>query len=258
MPPTEMTWAAQARSVAWPLIRPLLDYALPPRCPACGDIVSEPMAFCPDCWRSIEFVGEPHCAACGVELPSQAVGDEALCGACLAEPPPYERARAVMHYGDVGRTIAHRLKYGRRVSLARFMAAQMRRLLPDGTDRDAILIPVPLHRWRIWSRGFNQAALVAQQLAKITDLPVETGLLRRTVKTPPLHSLSPKARRRTVRRAFALAPGAQAHLAGKTVILIDDIWTTGSTASACARMLKKGGAVRVEVLCWTRVGERAN
>lgn len=251
----DMTWIARARSIAKPLFGPVLDYALPPRCPACGDIVSESGAFCGPCWQSIDYIGDPLCRICGVKLPSQAMGDEAQCGACLADPPPFERARALMHYGEVGRTLAHKLKYSRRVSLARVMAAQMQRLVTLPGDADAILVPVPLHRWRIWSRGFNQAALIGQQLSRTTGLPLETGLLRRTRNTPPLHSLGPRAREKAVKGAFALAPEAKARLAGKTVILIDDIWTTGSTAAACARMLKGGGAARVEIVCWTRAGE---
>ncbi len=105
----------------------------------------------------------------------------------------------------------------------------MGRLLALPADADALLVPVPLHRWRIWSRGFNQAALIARQLARTTKLPVETGLLRRKVNTPPLHSLGPRARRKAVKGAFALSKDARARIAGKTVILIDDIWTTGAT-----------------------------
>ena len=250
-----MTWLARAQAVGRPLLRPLLDFVLPPRCPACGEIVSDPRAFCAPCWQSIDFIGDPQCAICGMELPSQALGEEARCGGCLAEPPPFERARFVMRYGEVGRALAHRLKYARRVSLAPVMAAQMRRLLTLPADADALLVPVPLHRWRIWSRGFNQAALIAREIARANGLPVETGLLRRTVNTPPLHSLGPRARRKAVGGAFALSKDARARLAGKTVILIDDIWTTGATASACARILKRGGAARVEILCWTRAGE---
>ncbi|HEY1125821.1 MAG TPA: ComF family protein [Sphingobium sp.] len=250
-----MTWIARARSVAKPLLGPVLDYALPPRCPACGDIVSASGAFCAPCWQSIDYIADPLCRTCGVELPSQAMGDEAQCGACLADPPPFERARALMRYGEVGRTLAHKLKYSRRVSLARVMAMQMQRILVMPDDADAILVPVPLHRWRIWSRGFNQAALIGRQLSRSTGLPLETGLLRRTKNTPPLHSLAPRARQKAVKGAFSLAPEAKARIAGKTVILIDDIWTTGATASACARMLKSGGAARVEIICWTRAGE---
>jgi len=248
-----MTFLAGMQALA----RPIIDYALPPRCPACGVIVSDSLAFCADCWGSIDFIGDPLCATCGLELPYAAIGDEVRCGGCLAEEPPFDRARAVMRYGEVGKTIAHRLKYSRRVSLARVMAAHMARLIAAGEgagQRAAILLPVPLHRWRIWSRGFNQAALIAGHMAKRSGVPMRTDLIRRTVNTPPLHSLGPGARRKAVRGAFALSPGARETIRGKTIILIDDIWTTGSTASACARLLKAGGAARVEILCWSRVG----
>jgi ComF family protein len=245
-----MTMIGQLRSI----VAPAVDYALPPRCPACGTIVSETGAFCADCWRGIDFLAEPLCATCGAELPGAATEPGMSCGACLADPPPFDRARAVMRYGEVGRAIAHRLKYARRVSLARVMAAQMARLLPAGPERGALLVPVPLHRWRIWSRGFNQAALVTRELSRRAGLPVALDLLRRTVNTPPLHSLGPRARRSAVKGAFALAPGARARIAGRTILLVDDIWTTGATASACAKLLKAGGAARVEVICWTRAG----
>lgn len=234
--------------------RPLLDYALPPRCPACGTIVADLGTFCGDCWGSISFLGEPSCHCCGRDLPAMAA-PEALCGACLATPPPYDRARAVMTYDEVGRTVAHRLKYGRRLSFAAVMAAHMARLLPaEEEEREgALLIPVPLHRWRIWSRGFNQAALIARQLGKRSGIALEVDLLRRVRNTPPLHMLNARERERIIGGAFALAPAAPQRLAGRTAILIDDIWTTGVTATACARLLRRAGAARVEILCWARV-----
>jgi ComF family protein len=234
-------------------IRPVLDYALPPRCPACGVIVLAPGTLCAPCWASMDFLGEPQCATCGRPLASAAAGQGALCGACLASPPPFDRARAVLRYGEVGRTMAHRLKYGRRLSLADAMAAHIVRLLPDRAAAPQLIVPVPLHRWRIWSRGFNQAALIARHVGRRANLPVEIDLLRRIRPTPPLHALGRKERELAVRRAFGLAPRARERLHGRTAILIDDIWTTGATATACARLLRQGGADRVEILCWTRV-----
>lgn len=231
--------------------RPLVDYALPPRCAACGVIVDQPGTLCVACWQDVQFIGEPICVLCGMDLPAMAdAGTQ--CGACLATPPPYDRARAVMRYGTVGRTVAHRLKYGRRVGLATVMAAHMMRLLP-ADDPDMLLVPVPLHRWRIWSRGFNQAALIARALGHRAELPVDLDLLRRVKRTPPLHSLGRRARIRAMQGAFALRKGERTRLTGRTVVLIDDIWTTGTTATACARLLRQGGAARVEILCWSRV-----
>ncbi|BAK66462.1 hypothetical protein SLG_17870 [Sphingobium sp. SYK-6] len=235
-------------------VRPVLDYALPPRCPACGVIVAEPETLCAACWSTIDFLGEPLCTICGSDLPHGS-GEGIACGACLATPPPYDRARAVMRYGDVARTMAHRLKYGRRVSLARFMAMHMARLLEDSETADRLLLPVPLHRWRIWSRGFNQAALIAGHMRRETGIALELDLLRRVRNTPPLHALSRRERSRIVSGAFVLAPGARAKIEGRRVVLVDDIWTTGATATACARLLKRNGAARVEILCWTRVSQ---
>ena len=158
-----------------------------------------------------------------------------------------------MRYGEVARAMAHRLKYARRLSLARVMAAHVARLVSEQGRKDGLLVPVPMHRWRIWSRGFNQSALIAAHVARLTGLPVERDLLRRVRNTPPLHGLGARDRVRTVRGAFALAPQARPKLEGRTIILIDDIWTTGATATACARLLRRAGARRVEVLCWARV-----
>ncbi len=157
-----------------------------------------------------------------------------------------------MDYGSVAKAIAHRLKYGRRIGLAEVMGAHMARLLQD-PEPDSLLLPVPLHRWRIWSRGFNQAALVAREIGRRQNLPVALDLLRRTRNTPPFHSQGRAARARIVRGAFALAPDAGALLRGRTAILVDDIWTTGATIEACCRLLRRGGAARVEVVCWARV-----
>ncbi|MCW2350330.1 MULTISPECIES: ComF family protein [unclassified Sphingobium] len=245
------------RTILQAALAPLLDYALPPRCPGCGVVVGAVGTFCTDCWLSIDFIGEPICATCGVDLPSP-LGGDMTCGACLSEPPPYDRARAVMTYGEIARTVAHRLKYGRRLSLARVMAEHMTRLVvleeAAGSADPPLFLPVPLHRWRLWSRGFNQSALIGRHIARRTGGVLEPELLRRVKATPPLHMLSRRERQKIVKGAFALAPGAAARLAGRHVILIDDIWTTGATASACARVLRSAGARRIEVLCWTRVG----
>lgn len=236
-------------------VRPLLDYALPPRCAACGLIVSEPGTLCAPCWGTIDFLGDPLCTICGADIPDMMGSVDMQCGACLATPPPYDRARAVMRYGEVARSMAHRLKYGRRLSLAAVMAGHVQRLLPEAGREDALIVPVPLHRWRIWSRGFNQAALIARHLGKHSGIAVNLDLLRRTRNTPPLHAHGARERARIVRGAFALAPDAKERLTGRTALLIDDIWTTGATATACARLLRQGGADRVEILCWTRVSQ---
>jgi len=237
----------QLKSAASRLFRHLLDFALPPRCGGCGTIVDEVDSFCADCWRKLEFLGPGGCSRCGLPLKAT---DAELCGACLARPPRLDRIRSAVAYDDISRGIAMRLKYGRKVALARTMSRFMRPLLgelPDG----ALFVPVPLHRWRLWRRGFNQSAIVARNLSRMTGLPVDMEALARVRSTPPLKGMTMRQRRRTVAGAFKAKPGAE--LRGRTVVLVDDVLTTGSTANACARALKRAGASRVELVSWARV-----
>ncbi|MFT3967478.1 MAG: ComF family protein [Sphingobium sp.] len=246
------TWGDQARSGLRQASRWLLDFALPPRCPNCLDIVAEQHGFCAACWQSIRFLGEPCCAACGLPFDYN-LGADARCGACHGEAPPFDRARAAMAYGEVARTVALRFKYGRRTGHARLMARYMARHLAGMDMSDVLLVPVPLHRWRLWSRGFNQAALIARALAVEAGGRAIVDALVRTRRTPPLKRMSARQRRWLVKGAFALSPRRRDAVAGRHVILIDDIWTTGATAAACARMLRRAGAARVDLLCWARV-----
>lgn len=154
-----------------------------------------------------------------------------------------------MAYDDLTRTLAIRLKYGRKIAIARTMARYMAPLVSDEGER--LLVPVPLHRWRLWGRGFNQSALVARELSRRLAVPADPLALRRIRRTPPLKGMSPLQRRRTVAGAFRVRD--KAAIAGKTVILVDDVLTTGSTAEACARTLKRAGAARVELVSWARV-----
>lgn len=224
----------------------LLDFALPPRCASCGTITDQLHSFCADCWRKVEFLGDSGCASCG--LPLEATEAE-LCAACLARPPGIARTRAAVVYDNVTRSLAIRLKYGRKIALARTMARYMAPLLPPNSS-EKLIVPVPLHRWRLWWRGFNQANVIARELSRRTGIGQSPFALRRVKRTPSLRGLSAAQRRRTIAGAFT---ADRSMVEGKTIILIDDVLTTGSTADGCARALKKAGAVRVELISWARV-----
>jgi ComF family protein len=242
---------APAAALAQSALRQLLDFALPPRCPGCAAITGEPHRFCLDCWRSLAFLGEPCCARCGLPFAHPASG-ESSCGRCLADPPPFERLRAAVAYGEVSRQVALKLKYSGRPGLAETLAHFMVRHVGEG-EGDRILVPVPLHRWRIWKRGYNQAALIASALSRRSGLPVELDLLARIRSTPPLRGLGRRERSLAVRGAFEVPARARGRLRGRPVLLVDDVYTSGATAAACARALKRSGAARVDVLCWARV-----
>ena len=229
------------------LLHWFLDFALPARCAGCGCIVDEVHSFCADCWKSLDFLGNGGCNSCGLPLSNT---DADLCAVCLAKPPRIARTRAAVVYDDLTRSLVLRLKYGRKVALARTMARYMEPLLSTMPD-DSLLVPIPLHRTRLWNRGFNQSVLIARELSRRTGLKVDAALLKRTKSTPPLKGMSLLQRRRTVAGAFLAS--ASEDLKGRTVVLVDDVLTTGSTANACARALKRAGAARVDLVSWARV-----
>ena len=154
-----------------------------------------------------------------------------------------------MAYDELSRGLVIRLKYGRKVAMARTMARYMEPLV--AVEGERLLVPVPLHRSPLWGRGFNQSALVARELSRRLGIAADLLALMRIRRTPPLKGMSPLQRRKTVAGAFRVRD--KAAVAGKTVILVDDVLTTGSTAEACARTLKRAGAARVELVSWARV-----
>ena len=237
----------QFTSAASRLVRSVLDFALPPRCGGCGTIVDDVDSFCADCWKQLEFLGAGGCSRCGLPLKAT---DIETCAVCLAKPPRLDRIRAAVAYGDISRSITMRLKYGRKVALARTMSRYMQPLLGD-LSGDTVFVPVPLHRSRLWRRGFNQSAIVARELSRRTGYGVEIDALKRVRATPPLKGLNMLQRRRTVAGAFRT--NRQAELRGRNIVLVDDVLTTGSTANACARVLKRAGAARVDLVSWARV-----
>ena len=237
------------RSASMPVaaIAQLVALAIPPRCPGCGVVVEADHRFCATCWSGLRFLGDPACAGCGVPFAIDQ-GQGMRCAACLAKPPAHDGVRAAVAYGPVARDVALKLKYGGRLALATTMARLMSRHLPADAD---CLIPVPLHRWRLWTRGYNQSVLIGAALARMHGVPLLRDTLRRTRATPPLRGMNGRARAKAVRGAFVIADAAA--VAGKSVVLIDDVHTSGATIDACATMLRRAGARRVTALCWARV-----
>lgn len=225
------------------IARPLIDFALPPRCPGCGSIVNADHRFCAPCWRQLDFLTSPGCATCNIPLDAP---PGSQCGRCLAAAPTFDGVIAAVDYGETARAVVLALKYGRRPGVAQTIAALLAPRLPPG---DLLLVPVPLHRWRLWSRGYNQALEIARALAVRTGAAVDGEWLVRRKATPVLRGLDPGQRARAVAHAFAAAPRDER----RDVILIDDVFTTGATANACARVLKRSGARRVTVAAWARV-----
>jgi ComF family protein len=208
--------------------------------------VGADLQLCVSCWQSLDLLTGTGCERCGTPL----APNLAICAPCLKQAPDHDGAYAVAVYGELARNIVLKLKHGRRIGLARLIAQLLLRRMPE---ERGLLIPVPAHRWRLFRRGFNQSALIARHLAKARGLPLRLDVLLRTRSTALLRGANARERERIVRGAFSVAPQFRSELAGKTVFLVDDVYTSGATVNACARALKRSGAKKVVVLCWARV-----
>ena len=251
--------SAPARSRLGRLVAPFdmawrwaLDVALPPVCPACR----EPTAgggLCGPCWSRLTPISRPYCERLGIPF-AYDPGPGILSAEAIADPPAYDRARAAVRFDDVARQMVHQLKYGDRQDLAPMMGRWMARA---GTellaDADA-LVPVPLHWRRLWSRRFNQSALLAQAVAAgQASLAVTDDALRRRRATAQQVGLKQDERLVNVQGAFQVVPEKRAAVEGRRLVLVDDVLTSGATVDACARALLRAGAARVDVLVFARV-----
>ena len=236
--------------------RAVLDAVLPPLCLGCNEIVGAPGALCTVCWQGFSFISAPHCACCGTPF-AEDLGAEALCVACLAHRPRYHRARAALVYDDGSRRLVLPFKHGDRTDIARACGGWMARAGAELLASADLVAPVPLHWRRLFVRRYNQALLLARIVVRTAaparDLHLAPDLLRRRRWTGSQAGLKATERRRNVREAFDVHPKWQTAVTGKTVLLIDDVLTTGATVEACARALERAGAKRVDVLTLARV-----
>ncbi|HKM69823.1 MAG TPA: ComF family protein [Stellaceae bacterium] len=229
--------------------RAVLDGVLPPRCLSCGEIVDEPDALCGGCWSAITFFAPPWCVLCGLPFPHP-MGEDALCGACARGRPAWDQARAVLRYDKNSRRLVLGLKHGDQTHVAAAFGRWMHRAGGEVLSGADLLVPVPLHWTRLFQRRYNQAALLAHAVRAAGGPDVAADWLVRRRRTPAQGHLGPTARERNVRGAFAMR--GRRSVAGKRVVIIDDVMTTGATVHECARVLKRAGAVSVGVLTLAR------
>ncbi|TVQ85300.1 MAG: ComF family protein [Micavibrio sp.] len=247
-----------------------VDFILPPRCAVTGTPVDAPGMISADVWAQMRFIDAPFCRLCGLPFDFLEAEDaedaentenmEMFCGACLDNPPVFDRARSAFVYQGAGRDLILAFKHGDRLHLVRALTQWTMRAGAEILKKTDTLIPVPLHRRRLWQRRYNQSALLARALAeKYPQMVYAPEALRRIRATPPQKGLSRKERQKNMRRAFAVpetaapATSAAAVLKDKNVTLIDDVFTSGATLNACAAVLKKAGAQNVFALTPARV-----
>jgi ComF family protein len=246
--PTRLRRFAGALRATFGLV---VDVALPQLCASCREPVGD-AGLCAACWAKLSFIAPPYCERLGIPF-TYDPGPGVLSMEAIADPPAYHRARAAVRYDEIARTLVHAFKYGDRLDLAptmgRWMASAGRALLQDA---DA-LVPVPLHWRRQWARRFNQSALLSEVIAQASGVRVSHGALKRVKATPQQVGLSQSARAQNVQGAFRVPPEGKAEVAGRRLVLVDDVLTSGATMDACARALLRAGAAQVDALVFARV-----
>lgn len=233
-------------------VRRAVDIVLPPRCLGCGEVVADPGAVCPACWGGIDFIAPPMCRCCGLPFDYDE-GADAVCGACAGRPPLYGRARSAMIYNDASRRLVLAFKHADRIDAAPAWGDWLSRAGADLLADADVLVPVPLHRRRLISRRYNQAALMAQALGRTSGLPVVVDALRRIRATPSQGRMNRSQRERNVAGAFAVRDSRRESIRDTRILLVDDVMTTGATLTACIRPLLHAGAANVDVLTLARV-----
>ena len=232
----------------------LIDLIVPPKCLLCRKPVTQGACLCVSCWLELNFLEHPVCDVMGTPFAyDQGVG--ALSAAALADPPPWDRARAAIVFDHNSKNLVHALKYKDHheaaIMMVRMMARAGRELLAEAD----LIVPVPLHPTRLWKRRFNQAALLAKPLAQIAHKKYAPDLLTRNVPTRQQVGLNQSARQKNVKKAFQVSESKLSELKDRKILLVDDVRTTGATVAACAEALKKAGAAQVSVLSFALVLE---
>jgi ComF family protein len=234
---------------AW---RSVLGLIYPPTCIACQAATGEPHALCAACWSHIRFIERPFCERLGTPFQVD-LGQPLLSPAAIADPPVFGRARAVAEYDGTASLLVHRLKYNDRLDLARALGGMMTRAGAELLAEADVIVPVPLHRWRLWRRRFNQAMALSQMVSSGSGVSCDPFLLARVKRTRRQVGLTKAQRQDNLQGAFRVPADAKARLKGKRVLLVDDVLTTGATANAASRALLRGGAASVDVLAFARV-----
>lgn len=229
-----------------------VDIVLPPRCAMTGQVVDRPGVIAPEAWSSLRFITDPCCATCGYPFDFDGYSGDTQCAACLRRAPPYASARAALVYDEASRGMILKFKHGDATHQANGFALWMARAGGERLRAADVLVPVPLHPWRLLRRRYNQAAILAQALARQAGKPcVPDALLRRRATVAQGHK-GYRERHRNVRGAFAVNPRRAVSVAGRSVVLVDDVYTSGATVKECAKTLVRGGARDVHILTIAR------
>lgn len=258
LPSGDMALPAQFRRAADAVrtaLRAAFDLALPQLCPACREPV-EGRGLCPACWSKLSFITRPYCERLGIPFVYDP-GPGILSMEAIADPPAYRRARAAVRFDEISRALVHAFKYGDRLDLAPLMGGWMSNAGRELLAEADVLVPVPLHWRRLWARRFNQSAMLADAISAASGVAVVSHALKRIKPTVQQVGLSRSERAANIQGAFRVPAEDRGAVAGRRLILVDDVLTSGATVNGCARALLRAGAASVDVLIFARVADPA-
>ena len=232
-----------------------VDFIMPPRCIVTGDIVDAQGMISPAAWGALNFISDPQCHRCGFpfDFDDGQAREGNICAACMKEPPVFNKARSALVYDDASRNVILSFKHADQTLSVPSFIPWLNRAGSEVLASADYLVPVPLHRWRLLRRRFNQSGLIAQYLSRDTKIPALLDCLSRTRATVTQGHLHADQRKKNVKNAFAVHPKHIDRIKNKHLVLIDDVYTTGSTVSECAKVLLKAGAASVNILTLARV-----
>ena len=248
-----MGWGSHLGTSVKDGLSPIVDLVFPPRCPLCGGGVAVQGGLCGECWGEIETPGEPACSACQRPMGTTAFARNEQCLVCIAAAPLHSGIVAASLYNDASRQLVLTFKHGGKIALAPLLARMIATRMGEPTEAVPLLVPVPLHRWRLWKRGYNQAALLAGELARLGKGELLVDALVRRKRTPSLGGLGREEREKALAGAISVRTAARSMLAGRDAILVDDVLTSGATSDACTAALLEAGAASVRIACFARV-----
>ena len=241
-----------ANAMASALKTMLVNTIYPPRCLACPEPTDAPHGLCPACWRETHFIAGAACSKCGVPLIGEAVAGD-LCDSCQRHPPAWDRGAAAVTYEGAGRRVVLALKHGDRLDMVRPLAGWMEAAGREMLAASDLIVPVPLHWRRLIKRRYNQSAELARRLSRLSGTPAAPDLLVRKRATTPQEGMTRETRAKNQADAFAIKPSLADQITGKSIVLVDDVLTSGATLSNCAETLRAGAAARIDILVLARV-----
>lgn len=245
-------WAARGRAWLGSGLGAAIGLVYPPSCASCGAATAQAQGLCPSCWSGLALIDRPYCERLGTPFAVD-LGPGLVSPAAIADPPVFARARSVCRFEGTARDLVHRLKYGDRPDLAIMLGRMMAQAGAELLAEADLLVPVPLHRTRLWRRRFNQAAALSQALTRRTGVATAPTALARVKRTRQQVGLTRAQRAENLQGALRVRQSSRSLVEGRRIVLVDDVLTTGSTANAASRALLRAGATAVDVLTFARV-----